>query len=230
MTEKEQESMERARFDYAIVATDVVIFSVIEQRLHVLLIKMKREGFKGLWAAPGGLMGVTESPEETVSRVLEEKTGLKDVFAEQLATFGAVDRDPLGRVVSIAYLALIHADHDTLRTTDEYDAVEWHPVDDLPKLAYDHVEVIDVARSRLKARLSYTNIVRNILPEYFTLTEMQLAYEIILDDPIDKRNFRKKILSLGIVQKTKKMRTGERSRPAALYTFTTDKFQIIDIL
>ncbi len=225
-----QKKTQFARIDYAIVATDIILFGIIDDTLHTLLIKMKKTGHEGKWAAPGGLMDVKESPEDAVKRILEEKTGLKDVFAEQLGTFGAVNRDNDGRVVAIAYMALVHADPAILRTTEEYAAVCWHDITDLPKLTYDHGEMIEVALERLRAKLAYTNIVRNILPTNFTLTELQNVYETILSKKMDKRNFRKKILSLGIVKKTDKMKTGEKSRPAALYAFKDKEYHAIDIL
>lgn len=218
------------RWDHVIVAVDAVVFSIIDDTLHVLLIKTNKEEFKGHWAIPGALVAPQESLDDAVTRVLKEKTGLTDIFTEQLATFGAVNRDPFGRVISVAYMAMVHADRHTLTTTDEYDDVDWHKVSDLPRLAYDHNEIIATAVERLRAKLAYTNIVHNILPQEFTLTDLQKVYEIILGKALDKRNFRKKLLSLGLVTKTNKMRTGERSRPAALYTFTQKKNQIVEIL
>lgn len=227
---KKQTTNLYSRMKHAIVATDVVVLSILDQKLHVLLIQTNKPELKNYWAVPGGLVGTDESLEDSVERVLQTKTGLSDIYTAQLETFGAVDRDPFGRVISVAYMALIHGDEEVVAKTDEYDAIKWFAIDDLPRLAYDHRQIINVANERLKARLAYTNIVANILPKYFTLTDMQGIYEIILSTPMDKRNFRKKILSLGIIKKTKKVRSGGKSRPAALYMFTKKRVEMIDML
>jgi len=219
-----------ARWEHVIVAVDAVVFSIIDNVLHVLLIKTNKKEFKGHWALPGALVTPKESLDDALQRVLKEKTGLTNVFAEQLATFGDVDRDPFGRVVSVAYMALVHANRYVLTTTNEYEDIKWHPVDKLPRLAYDHRKIITEALKRLRAKLEYTNIVYNILPKEFTLTELQTVYEIILGKKLDKRNFRKKLLSLHIIKKTNKMRSGRRARPAVLYSFVKRKSQIVEIL
>jgi len=219
-----------ARVEHAIVAVDVVVLSVIEGRLNVLLTQTNKPELKGLWAVPGGLVAPDESLDAAVLRVLATKTGLTNVLTEQLATFGDPGRDPFGRVISVAYIALVHADAQTLATTREYDAIAWRPVDHLPRMAYDHKEIVRTAVQRLRARLTYTTIARGILAEEFTLTEMQELYEHILGHTLDKRNFRKKILSAGIIEKTGRQRRGQRSRPAALYRFRTNTTQIIDLL
>lgn len=215
---------------HAIVAVDVCVFALIDDALHILLIKMTKKEMTGKWAVPGELVAPEESLEDSVEHVLSEKTGLENIFIQQLETFGAPNRDPFGRVISVAYLALVHADQHTLRTTEEYAAVQWHPVGKLPRLAYDHKQIIKVAVDRLQAKLEYTNIARGLLSSAFTLTELQEVYEIILGRTLDKRNFRKKILSLGIVKKTKKVRRGEQSRPAALYSFVHKSEKVTEIL
>ncbi len=219
-----------ARGAHAIVAVDVVVFSVINEELHVLLTQTNKPELKGLWAVPGALVAPDESLEEAVERVLTTKTGLKNVLTEQLATFGDPDRDPFGRVVSVAYLALVHADKHVLSTTHEYDAIAWVPVDRLPRMAYDHKKIVRAAAQRLRAKLTYSTIARGILPKEFTLTQMQTVYEHILGHPLDKRNFRKKILALGIIEPTGKYYRQQRARPAALYRFRSTKTEIVDIL
>lgn len=212
------------------VATDVVIFTIKESELQVLLIKMKKHPFEKCWALPGGLVEGDESIDDAAKRQLVSKTGIQKSYLEQLATFGRVDRDPFGRVISVAYFALLPSDAHDLKTTDEYGAVEWKPISKLPKLAYDHNEIIAYALKRLQAKLRYSNIAYSLLPNEFTLTELQKTYEIILGKILDKRNFRKKIDSLKILKKANKKRVGERSRPALLYMFGERSFQEMEIV
>ncbi len=217
-------------FDHPIPAVDIVIFTIDNEKLKVLLIKMKKTPYEKCWAAPGGLVRTEESIDKAAKRSLFDKTGVKDIFLEQLYTFGKVNRDPFGRVVSIAYYALIPSKGIKLKTTDEYDGVEWFGIKDLPDLAYDHKEIINLAIKRLQAKLEYTNIVCNLLPKEFTMREMQKVYEIILNRKFDKRNFQKKIHSLGMIKKTDKKTAGDAYRPATLYTFIEKKQKIIQIL
>ncbi|MFH0873435.1 MAG: NUDIX domain-containing protein [Candidatus Komeilibacteria bacterium] len=216
------------RYTYAVLATDIVVFTVAQGQLQVLLLKMKKVPFSGSWACPGGLIGTQETPEQAAGRILRLTTGLADLYLEQLYTFGRVDRDPFGRVVSVAYLGLL-SDKIAVKTTGNYAAIQWFPINKLPKLAYDHREIIDVAIERLKSKITYTNIIAHLLPREFTLTQLQSLYESILDRPLDRRNFRKKIQSLKLVKPTAKEARGA-NRPARLYTFTSTKIKIIEIL
>lgn len=212
------------------VATDAVIFSIVGGKLVVLLIQMKKKPHTGKWAVPGGLLGDDEKSRDAVRTILRTQTGVADVYLEQLATFDDTARDPLGRVVSIAYMALLRSDDVKLRTTEKYNDIAWWPVKRLPPLAYDHAEMISVAVTRLRAKLSYTNIVWSLLPRVFTLSDLQRVYEIILGKTFDKRNFRKRILSLGLVVSTGKKRSGSASRPAALYRFRNTRFTQVPIV
>ena len=218
------------KYQQAMVGVDVVIFTVAENKLKVLLIKMKKAPFIDRWAMPGGLIGINESVDEAALRNLKSKTGVKEVFLEQLYTFGEVNRDPFGRVISVAYFALIPSLGLKLKTTAEYGDVRWFDLESLPKLAYDHKKMLHYAVARLQAKLAYTNIVCNLLPIEFTLGELQEIYEVILARKIDKRNFRKKINHLQVVKKTGKQRSGQASRPADLYSFIDKKEKIIQIL
>jgi 8-oxo-dGTP diphosphatase len=219
------------KYRYAVIAVDPVIFALINNKLNVLLIKMKNAPYTNAWAAPGGLIKPNESLEEAVGRLVNLKTGIvNQVHFEQLYTFGRVNRDPFGRVVSVAYLALIRPENMKLKTTEEYQDIKWFPVSRLPKLAYDHREIIDVAIDRLQKRLGYTNIVRSLLPERFSLTELQAAYENILNKKLDKRNFRKKILALKLVKKTGIQERDKAYRPAEFYTFSSKKLIVGTIL
>ena len=218
------------KYKFAVIATDVVIFTIIQSKLHVLLIKMKKKPFQSCWAAPGGLVKPLESVDQAAKRHLFAKSGVKNVYLEQLYTFGKIKRDPFGRVVSVAYFALIPLKGLKLKTTDEYADIKWFPITKLPKLAYDHKEMIKFAIERLRAKLEYTNIVYSLLPKKFTLTDLQNTYETILKRKLDKRNFRKKILSLNLISKTGRKQKGEAYRPAALYKFRKRKMQIVKIL
>jgi len=210
------------KYEHAVIAVDVVIFTVEEGKLKTLLIKMKKSPYEKNWAMPGGLVGGGESVDDAAKRHLQDKTGVKNIFLEQLYTFGEVDRDPFGRVVSVAYFALIPSAGIKLKTTADYQDVAWFDIKKIPPLAYDHQKILDYAWRRLRAKLGYTNIVCNLLPDEFTLSQLQNAYELILDKKIDKRNFRKKILSLGLVKKIGK-KTKDAHRPAEIFAFNEKK-------
>lgn len=207
------------KYRFAVIATDVVIFTVLEGQLQVLLIAMKKDPYKGQWAVPGGLVGGGESVDASATRNLVQKTGVNNVYLEQFFTFGKVHRDPFGRVVSVAYMALIPNEGVQLETTEEYAGVKWFPADRLPKMAYDHREMVATAVARLQEKVKNSNIVYSLLPREFTLTDLQKTYEAILGERLDKRNFRKKILVVGLVKATGRMDAGKANRPAALYTF-----------
>lgn len=218
------------KYNYAVIATDVAIFTVHEGKSQVLLIKMKKKPYADSWALPGGLVAPRESLREAALRHLQNKTGVKQTYLEQLYTFGDVDRDPFGRVVSVAYMALIPNRGVHLKTTKEYGEVRWFPVKHLPSLAYDHVEVIHYALERLKAKLAYSNAVYSLLPLEFTLSDLQAVYESILSKRLDKRNFRKKILALGIIRDVRKKKVGIPNRPATLYAFIKRSPMAVEIL
>ena len=212
------------------IAVDNCIFTVLEDRLHLLLIQMTKVPYTGMWALPGGLIQDAESLDAAAGRILYEETGVADVYLEQLYTFGQPDRDPAGRVVSVAYFALIHAAGITLRTQLKYADVRWWPCATLPPLAYDHNAVAAYARQRLEWKLAYTNVVWSLLPRRFALTELQKVYEAVLGRPLDKRNFRKKILALGLVEPVGETAMRGAHRPAMLYRFTSREPKLIDML
>lgn len=220
----------RKKYKFAVIATDVVLFTVRDEKLQVLLIKMKKPPFEGQWAVPGGLVRPKESVDESARRHLKDEAGVKNVYLEQLYTFGKVDRDPFGRVVSVAYFALVPHSRFILKTTDLYEDVAWFPVAALPKLAYDHREIIGFAEKRLMTKVEYSNIVYSLLPAEFSLGELQKVYEIILNRALDKRNFRKKILSLGLLKNLGKKRAGGANRPAELYTFKKHVPQLVELV
>lgn len=212
------------------VAVDGVIFTIIDESLHVLLIQMKKSPFENQWAVPGGLLEDDEESKYAAKRILQAQTGVKDVFLEQLMTFDNVDRDPAGRVISVAYYALISGEGVTLQTTDKYADVKWWPVSKLPTLAYDHKAIITEAVSRLRAKIQYTNIVWSLLPKEFTLTELQSVYEVVMGKELDKRNFRKRIAELHLIKPTGKKRHGLAHRPAALYTFKHRQLEYVEVV
>jgi 8-oxo-dGTP diphosphatase len=204
------------------LTVDVVIFTLRENQLNVLLIQRADEPFAAMWALPGGFVRMEEALEEAACREMEEETGLREVYLEQLYTYGQVDRDPRGRVVTVAYFALIPADAP-IRTEGGSDACQarWFPVDDLPQLAFDHAEIVSYALRRLRYKLEYTAAGFELLPERFTLSELQQTYELILSENLDKRNFRRRILEAGIIEPTQHKRSGE-GRPARLYRYRDD--------
>jgi 8-oxo-dGTP diphosphatase len=204
------------------VAVDVAMFTVREAALHVALIKMKRPPFEGKWALPGGRIRVDETVEEAATRELEEKAGVRGVWLEQLYTFSDPDRDPQGRCVSVAHLALVPATSQ-LRTSNNYSAIGWFPADRPPPLAFDHGVMLADAVRRLRARLEHTNIAYSLLDPTFTLGELQRVYEAILDRKLDPRNFQRRIQELALVKATGQMRTGRAHRPARLFRFGVRK-------
>lgn len=212
-----------------LVAVDVVIFTIEASELKALLVEVKKGPFAGRWAFPGGLVPVGEAPEDTARRELLAQTGLHDLYLEQLRTFGDPSRDPHAHVVSIAYFALVPSKGAAQSDNTKYRRMEWFPVRALPSLAYDHNGIAHYALSRLQAKLEYTNIVYSLLPREFTFCELQDIYEIIGGRPLDRRNFRKKILALGLLRPLRRQRRGAH-RPAQLYTFTRREPMYIEVL
>ncbi|MFQ5851268.1 MAG: NUDIX domain-containing protein [Candidatus Binatia bacterium] len=211
------------------VAVDLVICTLDRRTLQYLLVQVKEGPFAGMWAFPGGLVGAGESLDEAAERELQERTGLKNVYLEQLYTFGRPERDPATRVVSVSYLALVPHRKASESLSEKYAAVRWFPTGRLPSLAYDHNQVARFALERLRSKLHYTNIVFSLLPHEFTLGELQEIYESILCRPLDRRNFRKKILALGLLSPLRKVKRGAH-RPASLYAFRQRRPMIVEML
>ena len=201
------------------VAVLVVIFTVDEGRLHILLVRRSAPPMKGAWSLPGGLLTPSESLDEAAVRKLDDETGLTDVFLEQLYSF--CDLDGRGSIAA-AYFALVDASSAHLARRRAW-LPAWHPVDDLPDLAFDNRRVIDYALQRLRTKLDYSNVAYSVLPAEFTLSQLQRAYEAILVRPLDKRNFRKRMLSLDIIEPIGRTATEGRHRPAQLYAFRERK-------
>ncbi|MCA9020775.1 MAG: NUDIX hydrolase [Planctomycetaceae bacterium] len=209
----------------AALTVDCVVFGLDEADLQVLLIQRDLPPFEGDWALPGGFVRLEESLEEAARRELQEETGIENVFLEQLYTIGTVDRDPRERVVTVAYYALVNlSDHRIQAATDARNAA-WFAVDDVPALAFDHPEILEMAHERLRGKVRYQPIGFELLPPKFTLRQIQHLYEVILDRPLDKRNFRKKILSMGILIELDEVETDVAHRAARLYKFDHRKYK-----
>jgi len=212
--------MAQRKFHYPAITVDVVIFTLRDDDLQVLLVQRKATPFKGRWAIPGGFVNKSEPLEAAARRELHEETGARDVYLEQLYTFGEPGRDPRGRVIMVAYFALVPAPLIVEAGSDARDA-RWWSVYKLPRLAFDHDRIIKYALQRLRYKLEYTAVGFQLLPPQFTLTELQKAYEVVLGETLDKRNFRRRILEANILEETGQF-TESRGRPAKFYRFRDD--------
>ena len=205
------------------VAVDVVLFTIQAGTLKVLLVRRQQAPYRSAWALPGGIVGAEESVDAAALRELQEETNIGNVYLEQLYTFGDTNRDPRGRVLTVAYYALVNQQQLELKARQRVTEADWFPVRRLPELAFDHRQIIEYALERLRNKINYTTIAFQLLPADFTLTQLQEAYEVILGARLDKRNFRRKMLQLGILRPTRQFRLHGRQRPARLYTFTAPK-------
>jgi 8-oxo-dGTP diphosphatase len=207
------------------LTVDCVVFGMDHEDLKVMLIERGLPPFEGEWALPGGFVHVDETVDEAARRELEEETGLSKIFLEQLYTFSAVDRDPRERIISVAYYALVNLlDHRVQAATDARDAA-WFAVADVPSLAFDHAEILDTALERLRGKLGYQPIGFELLPQKFTLSQLQHLYEVVLERELDKRNFRKKVLATGLLLETKEVQQDVAHRAARLYRFDERKYK-----
>lgn len=217
------ETYDISNYERPSITVDVVIFTILDQRLKVLLIKRKAWPYEGVWAIPGGFIQMDESLEQAAYRKLAAETGVAsaDVYLEQLYTFGEPDRDPRTRVVTVVYFALTGADKINQQVDVTAGEVDWFSVYNLPLLAFDHGHIVDYALTRLRYKLEYSAVGFQLLPEKFTLGELQAAYEIVLGTRLDKGNFRSKLRKTNVVEMVDGYRdTG--GRPARLYRFRAD--------
>jgi 8-oxo-dGTP diphosphatase len=205
------------------LTVDCIIFGLDDRELKVLLIQRKHPPFAGKWALPGGFVDMGEDLMTAALRELEEETGVKDVFIEQLYTFGAPNRDPRGRVVSVAYYALVNLREHPAQAASDAEQADWFNINELPPLAFDHDHIMEVAIKRLHGKLVYQPIGFELLPQKFTLTELQHLYETVLGVKINKRNFRTKILKMDILEQCERQQ-GVAHRPAFLYQFNEKKY------
>ena len=205
-------------YPHPAVTTDVVVFTIRDERLSILLVKRANPPYQGEWALPGGFLAIDEDLDACAARELREETGISGVYLEQLYTFGATHRDPRERVISVTYYALVPQDAlATPRAASDAADVGWHPFEKLPELAFDHADIIAMAHQRLVAKLDYSTIAFQFMPETFTLSELQCVYEVLLNQSLDKRNFRKRILSLDLIEETGKLCRSGKHRPAREY-------------
>lgn len=211
----------RAEYENPAVTVDLCIFTVSERQLKALLVKRAEEPYQGYWSLPGGFLKTGESLDVAAQRILAEKAPVHDVYMEQLYTFGSPQRDPRSRVITIAYIALIPWQNLPKPETAKISDSSWSSVDSLPMLAFDHNQILEVAVRRLRAKVSYSNIVHGLMPLQFSLSELQNMYECIINDRLDKRNFRKRMLSTGLLQQTGNKFKAGAHRPAMLYQFKT---------
>ncbi|MBL7775486.1 MAG: NUDIX hydrolase [Saprospiraceae bacterium] len=200
-------------------SVDNVIFGFDESDLKILLIQRGAAPFKGKWALPGDLVYPNEDLDTAAERVLEQLTGLRDVYLEQVKTFGAVNRHPLGRVITIAYYSLIKISDYVVTPASFAQSASWHSVSEVGELAFDHNEILNTCLRRLKLKVRMAPVGFELLPPKFTLTELQQLYEAILVEKLDKRNFRKKILSMRLLLDLNEVQEGVAHRPAKLYKF-----------
>ena len=206
-----------------LLTTDIVLFTIQQERLKVLLVRRASDPYKGSWAIPGGFVQAGESLADCARRELLEETGVDEAYLEQLYTFGNPGRDPRGRVVTVAYFALVRSEELILEATTDADAAAWFPVDELPDLAFDHAEILQVARERLSAKVGYSTIAFQFLPEEFTLRQAQDVHEAVLGHQLDKRNFRSTLKSRGLVKGTGRKFQDGPHRPAELFRLVSDE-------
>jgi 8-oxo-dGTP diphosphatase len=206
------------------ITVDIVIFTIQDGSLRILLVKRGIAPFAGQFAIPGGFVLEDESLEQAALRELREETGVDDVFLEQLYSFGDPARDPRGRVVTVAYFALISAERSPLCAGTDAAEAAWWPINNLPALAFDHGKILEYAVERLRNKLEYTTVGFQLLPQKFTLSELQEVYEAILGRKLDKRNFRRKLALLKILKPTAEYRRSGR-KPARLYRFVAGRFE-----
>lgn len=208
------------------LTVDAVVFTILQGDLKILLIKRKYPPFQGKFALPGGFVLLHESLEEAARRELEEETGVKGIFLKKLHAYGDVGRDPRGRVITIPYLALIAGEDVKLHAQTDAELAKWYSVYDLPDLAFDHKAIIGDALDHLRFELQNTNIAFEIMPDKFTLTELQAAYETILNQKLDKRNFRKKLKELGILKSLHETKMEGAHRPALMHAFKNKQYKM----
>ncbi len=211
-------------FPHPSVTTDIVIFAMHDDDLKVLLVQRKTPPFKDHWAIPGGFVEINEDLEDGARRELEEETGVRDVFLEQLYTYGKPGRDPRERVITVAYYSLVNLKDHPIQAGSDAVKASWFSVKRLPKLAFDHKKILEMAVTRLRGKALYAPIVFELLPKKFKLSQLQQVFEVILERRLDKRNFRKKMLGTGMLTETAGVDTSAQRRPAKLYRFDRRKF------
>ena len=207
------------------VTVDAVVFTILNNELKIIIIRRKNPPFKGYFALPGGFVELDENLDDAAERELKEETGVENIFLKKLKPFGKVGRDSRGRIITIPYLAIISGKNVKLHSTCDAELARWHSVYNLPKLAFDHKEIISYALNKLRSDIEKSNIAFQIIPKKFTLTELQRVYEIILNKKLDKRNFRKKLRELLILKELPETKMEGAHRPARLYSFKSEEYK-----
>jgi 8-oxo-dGTP diphosphatase len=207
------------------LTVDCVVFGLDEQELKVMLIQRAFAPFAGKWALPGGFVRLDETLDEAARRELTEETGLLNIFLEQLYTFGAVDRDPRERVVSVAHYALVNLRDHAVHAATDASAAAWFGVHDVPSLAFDHADILQGALERLRGKLRDQPIGFELLPKKFTLSQLQRLYELVLERELDKRNFRKRVLAMDLLVELDEVEQDVARRAARLYRFDERKYK-----
>ncbi|BDD02635.1 NUDIX hydrolase [Aureibacter tunicatorum] len=208
------------------IAVDAVVFGYKEKQIYILLIKQKFGPFQGKWALPGGFVKDGEGLQDAVLRELKEETGVRTNYLEQLYTFGdQVNRDPRGQVISVAHLGLVNPSKFTLEADTDAETAQWFLLDDIPELAYDHLDILNTGIRRLQSKLHYQPVGFDLLDKEFPFSDLEALYQSILQKKIDRRNFRKKILSFGILHETDKIHQTGSGRPGKLFTFNETKYK-----
>jgi 8-oxo-dGTP diphosphatase len=205
------------RHPHPAVTVDLAIFTLQEGALHVLLVQRGVDPYRSSWALPGGFVRIDEDLSAAATRELQEETGVAHTYLEQIAAFGDPARDPRERVISIGFFAITGSDHFELRAGGDALAASWHALAALPALAFDHAQILALARQRLAEKARRSTVALQFLPAEFTLSELQTVHEAISGDAIDKRNFRKWVAGLDFLKPTGRLRRGGQHRPAALY-------------
>ncbi|MFI1770657.1 NUDIX hydrolase [Thalassobellus citreus] len=206
------------------LSVDAVVFGYEEGKISVLLIKRKYEPFKDKWAIPGGFVLNDESLEEAVQRELQEETGVKINYLEQLYTFGNPYRDPRGRVVSIAYFGLIRPNTFKIFASTDAAEVQWFNIDELQELSFDHQEILEIAIKRLQGKITYEPIGFELLDKKFPFSDLEKLYTTLLGREIDRRNFRKKIIGLNVLDELDEKVSKGSGRPANLFQFNQKRY------
>ena len=210
----------------SVFSIDCVLFGFDGKELKILLIERNEEPFKDWWALPGNIVGQAESLDQSAERILYELTGLSGIYMEQYYAFGDPGRHPQGRVITLAYFALIRlgGEKEVLPRINYAKRANWISIDKLPKLAFDHRKIYDKGLEKIKRRINHQPIAFELLSEKFTLTQLQNVYELILGKKLDKRNFRKKITSFGVLKELNEKQKGVSYRAATLYKFDKRKY------
>ena len=209
------------------LTVDAVVFGYEEGNISILLIKRKYEPFKGKWAIPGGFVKNEESLEEAVQRELQEETGVQINYLEQLYTFGETDRDPRGRVVSVAYFGLVRPNAFKIEASTDAADVQWFHMNELPEISFDHKTILETAIKRLKGKITYEPIGFELLDQKFPFSDLEKLYTTLLGRPVDRRNFRKKIIGLNILDELDEKVSKGSGRPANLFQFNQKRYFLL---